>query len=251
MLVFGRVCNPIACLACLDGAQICGDLSHPTRDCPLKQVRTLPHCHTVSLTAWPSLGPCWAFILMILFPVQTSAESEVVLDSEYDSFMAELTDPSGRSRAPAQSTGGASAVDYSSTSSSSSSFSLPDGTKKQQQTVIHLTTPLTGNIGMAPAAEVNPYASQQYYAQPSTLANPYYGAYDQSSYYAVPHYGMPQTMPPPPPMAPMGYAPPPPVPVGSFAPPPPVPVPPPPPPGYPVDPYHYNGYYYPPPSNIH
>jgi splicing factor 1 len=95
---------------------ICGDLSHPTRDCPLKQE-----------------GPT----------------NQVTLDTEYDSFMAELTD--GPSK------GAKTASDASSSSSAGSS--KPAGkaggpiyvapivdlvAPRKNQTIIHVTTVMTG-----------------------------------------------------------------------------------------------------------
>jgi splicing factor 1 len=101
---------------------ICGDLSHPTRDCPLKED-----------------GPT----------------NQVTLDSEYDSFMAELTDgPSRGGKASGEGlsagaggsskgSGGAGGV----TSKSGPTYVAPIVdlvSSRKNQTIIHVTTVMTG-----------------------------------------------------------------------------------------------------------
>ena len=109
---------------------ICGDLSHPTRDCPLKK---------------------------------DDPTNAVMLDSEYDSFMAELGD--GK---PSTSSGLAKSSSSSSSSSSGSGVETiyidgvtppqplgqvivqPMQLPKRQQTIIHVTTVLTGTVPLVP-----------------------------------------------------------------------------------------------------
>ena len=103
---------------------ICGDLSHPTRDCPLKK---------------------------------DDPTNAVMLDSEYDSFMAELGD--GK---PSASSGLAKSSSSSSSSGNGVETVYIDGVTppqpmgqvivqpmqlpKRQQTIIHVTTVLTGTV---------------------------------------------------------------------------------------------------------
>jgi splicing factor 1 len=125
---------------------ICGDMSHPTRDCPLKQ---------------------------------GGVQNEVVLDSEYDSFMAELTGGSSKPKpapAPASASLGASGSTIVKNETSSAAAvtvplaSLINGSNalcgvigsttaqpwaapappKPNQTVIHVSTMMTGTTAPPP-----------------------------------------------------------------------------------------------------
>lgn len=108
---------------------ICGDLSHPTRDCPFKQ---------------------------------NAPTNEVILDSEYDSFMAELGDGPTRTVTSSSNTTttdsnyndmvGNSNIMRPTTLTKSSSSGGPvyvtpivELVSKKAQTVIHVTSVMTGN----------------------------------------------------------------------------------------------------------
>ena len=104
---------------------ICGDLSHPTRDCPLKQD-----------------GPT----------------NQVTLDSEYDSFMAELTEGPSKSNGTKSTTTGDSTTTSNGSASGGTNKPVAKAsgpiyvapivelipTRKANQTVIHVTTMMTG-----------------------------------------------------------------------------------------------------------
>ncbi|KAJ1403086.1 hypothetical protein B484DRAFT_457611 [Ochromonadaceae sp. CCMP2298] len=122
---------------------ICGDLSHPTRDCPMKNE-----------------GPT----------------NEGMLDSEYDSFMAELGEGGGGSSSAGA--GGATSADgnycipSAPRSKAGPTYVAPIielvPNRKPQQTVIHVTTLMTGNSGTAPL----PTASYPSYGGPDGMYNP-------------------------------------------------------------------------------
>lgn len=103
---------------------ICGDLSHPTRDCPLKEQ-----------------GPT----------------DQVTLDSEYDSFMAELTDgPSKGGKAGGGESGGADSASGGSARAAGGNGGASKAgptyvapivdlvPARKNQTIIHVTTVMTG-----------------------------------------------------------------------------------------------------------
>ena len=173
---------------------ICGDGSHPTRDCPLKQNTNV---------------------------------GEAVLDSEYDSLMAELN--GGVSQASSSTSASTStsktAVNegVSSNETGSTGASTADSTAvPKKQTIIHVTTVLTGTGAppvvyssgapktaiplAAPTVPVISYnyssgyqqqpavpspAAYGYYATPTPIYNPTTGTY----YYAPPSYQQPQPVP--------------------------------------------------------
>ena len=211
---------------------ICGDLSHPTRDCPLKQE-----------------GPT----------------SEGILDSEYDSFMAELTGDGPASRGAGAGAGagkgtsngaGSGNADVGSAAGGANGNNRPQQssnrsgggpiymapivdlvpTRKGPQTIIHVTTVMTGlappvfTSSMAPMGATSLSGHPSYSTLPSVPSlsnlnsigvpipapapvaaaawNPYtpvypgYGtAYPSYSPYAVPAPGAPAlpAVPPPPP----------------------------------------------------
>ena len=102
---------------------ICGDLSHPTRDCPLKK----------------------------------DEPASAVVDSEYDSFMAELGDGGGgRAGGGGGGGGGGSSSSHSSSGAGGGNGGIygdaagvdTAGGGKRQQTVIVCTTVLTGSVSL-------------------------------------------------------------------------------------------------------
>ena len=168
---------------------ICGDGSHPTRDCPLKQNINV---------------------------------GEAVLDSEYDSLMAELN---GGVTQTSSSLSGSTSVSKSvvnevgssseTGSTDVSSADLTTATKKQ--TIIHVTTVLTGTgappviyssgapkpaVPIAvPTVPVIPYNYSSGYQQPAVSSPTAYGYYTTPTpiynpttgtyYYAPPSYQQP------------------------------------------------------------
>eukprot|EP01038_Epipyxis_sp_PR26KG_P010169 gene10169-13679_t len=175
---------------------ICGDLSHPTRDCPMKQ---------------------------------DGQKNEVVLDDEYDSFMAELGDNNGRGGGSAL-TSRPSQVDSSNTDTDKDSApvippirttisSLGTKTtilapiidvvsKKQQQTVINVTTVMTGAVPpkflstiMPTMSAMNPITSVTtapgVYGQQIPNPYPYSTTNTQNSWPAPPAAYQPNMIPPP------------------------------------------------------
>jgi hypothetical protein len=117
---------------------ICGDLSHPTRDCPMKQ--------------------------------ETPA-SEVALDTEYDSFMAELGE--GTSSSAKQSLTGTSNSSIVGNQTTQIAATKPPATvmlapivdtlAKKQQTIIHVKTVMTGNAPpvLLSQADVGPCVTEE------------------------------------------------------------------------------------------
>jgi hypothetical protein len=162
---------------------ICGELSHPTRDCPLKKVGDLVLCSLVLCAlVVPLLHQHFlnCFFSMTTLTPQDEPTSAVVLDSEYDSFMAELDGGGGggprvstnntktETSKKSESEGGTvtmlGTVDLSGilgTPASSSSYksayqgsaggvgvgAMPSAAPKRQQTIIVVTTVLTGFTG--------------------------------------------------------------------------------------------------------
>ena len=182
---------------------ICGDLSHPTRDCPLKE--------------------------------DTSKQNAVSLDTEYDSFMAELTGgggpppPSSSSSSSSSSSNGADSsknggngtndnyINYTVTNTSSakvvglglgrtgkSTLLAPsvDLFSKKKQTVISVSTVMTGNALPSYLQGYNPNPSPNGNSIPVQSNTAPHAPYPQLD--MPPQHPSAPTQPPPPPMYPQG-----------------------------------------------